>query len=46
MEKKFEKPELIIINFTSEDIITGSGEESKQGIPEETTGDEVIVPFF
>ncbi len=46
MKKKFEKPELIIINFTSEDIITGSGGDTKQGPLDETNGDEEIVSFF
>ena len=44
MEKKFEKPEMTVILFVTEDIITAS--DPKQAIPEETTGDEIIVPFF
>ena len=39
MNEKFEKPEMTIILFANEDIIVTSTE----GIPEEGTGDEVII---
>lgn len=31
MEKKFEIPELIIVQFTNEEIITSSGDEYDEG---------------
>ena len=42
MEKKFERPELIIIQFASEDIIVTSGDEDKLGGNGEIDFDEEV----